>query len=423
MTGADPPPIRRVGAAARWGSAPLGVLLPVVVWYLWISVDRNAGWPVIPGVTPGWRTLLTTVPWPTALSVAILAAWFAWHALLDVLLPGPVVEGRPLRSGRRLRYRLNGLLALVITLGALASGVALGWLRPSVLHAELGPLLATATVFSAAFGLYLYAHGKRWPDDGATVQGNLASELFLGTARNPRWGGCDLKLFFEARPGLIGWIVLDLALAHAQYERTGTVSPAMVVVVACQVLYVVDYFVHEEAILSTWDIRHENLGFMLLFGDVVWVPFTYSLQALWLLQAGPGLPGWALAGVVALNLAGYAIFRTANLQKHRFRKDPERPVWGRRPEALRTAEGSLLLVSGWWGLSRHANYLGDLIMGLAWCLACGLTAPLPYFYIVFFTILLLHRERRDHRACAAKYGADWEAYTRRVRWRIVPWVY
>jgi protein-S-isoprenylcysteine O-methyltransferase Ste14 len=74
-------------------------------------------------------------------------------------------------------------------------------------------------------------------------------------------------------------------------------------------------------------------------------------------------------------------------------------------------------------MSRHVNYLGDVMMGLAWSLPCGFARPLPYFYVSYLTVLLVHRERRDHARCAEKYGADWEAYCARVRWRIVPGLY
>ena len=43
--------------------------------------------------------------------------------------------------------------------------------------------------------------------------------------------------------------------------------------------------------------------------------------------------------------------------------------------------------------------------------------------IIYFTILLVLRERRDHRMCAAKDGADWDAYCKRVRWRMFPGLY
>ena len=62
-------------------------------------------------------------------------------------------------------------------------------------------------------------------------------------------------------------------------------------------------------------------------------------------------------------------------------------------------------------------------MGLAWCLPTGFAHPLPYFYFVYFVILLVHRERRDHAMCLQKYGDRWEAYCRKVPWRIVPGLY
>ncbi len=40
-------------------------------------------------------------------------------------------------------------------------------------------------------------------------------------------------------------------------------------------------------------------------------------------------------------------------------------------KSLPTARGTKLLISGWWGIARHINYLGDLLMGLAWCLPTG----------------------------------------------------
>ena len=219
------------------------------------------------------------------------------------------------------------------------------------------------------------------------------------------------------------WVLMDLSFAAKQYELHGAVTTPMILVNAFQFLYVADYYYHEEAILSTWDIKHEKFGWMLCWGDLVWVPFLYSLQAHYLVDHTHELSWPAAAGIVVLNLAGYVVFRGANIQKHRFRKDPHSLVWGKPPEYIRTRRGSLLLVSGWWGVARHSNYLGDLMMALAWCLPAGFEHPLPYFYITYFTILLVHREWRDNAMCREKYGSDWDAYCRKVRWRIVPGIY
>jgi delta14-sterol reductase len=45
---------------------------------------------------------------------------------------------------------------------------------------------------------------------------------------------------------------------------------------------------------------------------------------------------------------------------------------------------------------------------LAWCLPTGFEAPLTYFYLIYFIILLLHRQIRDDEACKKKYGKDWD---------------
>jgi steroid 5-alpha reductase family enzyme len=163
---------------------------------------------------------------------------------------------------------------------------------------------------------------------------------------------------------------------------------------------------------------------MLAFGDLVWVPMTYSLQAFWLIDHMHDLPLWAAALILATNLLGQAIFRAVNNQKHTFRGDPDGArIWGRPVEYLQTRHGNKLLLSGFWGWSRHFNYVGDLLMAASWSLPCGFSTPLPWFYPIYFTILLIHRERRDHALCAEKYGADWDAYCARVPWRILPYVY
>jgi delta14-sterol reductase len=46
-----------------------------------------------------------------------------------------------------------------------------------------------------------------------------------------------------------------------------------------------------------------------------------------------------------------------------------------------------------------------------------------WLYPLFYVFLLFPRERADERRCAAKYGALWTEYEKRVPRRIIPWVY
>lgn len=66
----------------------------------------------------------------------------------------------------------------------------------------------------------------------------------------------------------------------------------------------------------------------------------------------------------------FIIIMTFNLGKQAFLKN-ELQLSLSGLETIATATGKRLLVSGWWGFVRHPNYLGDLLMALAWSLPCG----------------------------------------------------
>ena len=63
------------------------------------------------------------------------------------------------------------------------------------------------------------------------------------------------------------------------------------------------------------------------------------------------------------------------------------------------------------------------MMGLAWCLPCGFSHSIPYFYMLYFIVFLVHRELRDSSMCQAKYGKDWDTYCKVVPYRIFPYIY
>jgi protein-S-isoprenylcysteine O-methyltransferase Ste14 len=75
-----------------------------------------------------------------------------------------------------------------------------------------------------------------------------------------------------------------------------------------------------------------------------------------------------------------------------------------------------LLAGGFWGVSRHVNYLGEITQAVAIALATGYF-PAPY------VALMLTRQADDDKVCRAKYGPLWDQYTAEVRYRIVPRVY
>jgi protein-S-isoprenylcysteine O-methyltransferase Ste14 len=409
-----------------WGTAFWMVFLPVVVYYLFFSVRFNNG-DLLPHSSIDYApfgSFLDSIT-PTWKATAIYFSWFFFQMVLQAFIPGKTVEGRPVTDGSLLKYRLNGLVSFIITLVAVGAALWFKLIDFNIVYDNFGAMISVVTIFSYVFSLFLYFFGYK-TNQVDRVTGNFIHDYWMGVPLNPRIPpvtGFDLKFFCEARPGLILWVLINFFLMGVQYTKLGFVTLPMILVCAFHFIYIADYFWNEPAILTTTDIMHDKFGWMLVFGDLGWVPFTYVVQAFYLIDHAHDLPIWGAALIVVLNFLGYYIFRAVNIQKHHFRQNPEKPIWGKKPEYIKTKQGNLLLVSGFWGWSRHFNFLGDICMALAWCLPCLFGSVVPYFYVIYFVLLLIHRERRDNKRCAIKYGTDWDEYVKRVRWRIIPGIY
>ncbi|KAL3807337.1 hypothetical protein ACHAXA_001309 [Cyclostephanos tholiformis] len=377
--------------------------------------------------------------------ITLLLLDVGWPSWTDVVV---VVEGGGGGGGGGYR-QLRGILGRIFGPGGTGGGhssITFTKMTRTVLTFGRAPLtwlcdryamLAFVTIVYAIFlSTYLYAksffrddvndEGEGGKSAGPLLaaggnSGNHVYDYFMGRELNPRslGGTFDWKEFCELRPGLMGWMVLNMAMLMRQRERLGYVTGSMMLVNIFQGAYVWDALYQERAILTTMDITTDGFGYMLVFGDLAWVPFTYSLQARYLVDHDPLLSWPALAAIVAVNATGYLIFRGANGQKDAFRRDPDSAEVSHLTY-LRTMRGTRLLTSGWWGLARKINYTGDWIMGLSWCMLCGFDSVVPYFYAIYFAILLVHRSVRDDHMCREKYGDDWDKYRSMVPYRFIP---
>ena len=179
------------------------------------------------------------------------------------------------------------------------------------------------------------------------------------------------------------------------------------------------------------DIQHDRAGYYICWGCMVWVPSVYTMHTLFLV-ANPQLLSQPVA---ALYLAAgvFCIWSNydADRQRQEFRQTRgECLVWGAKPTFIAakytTTDGeqrtSLLLTSGWWGLSRHYHYIPEILASVFWCVPAQNQALAPYFYPFYLTLLLLDRSFRDDKRCADKYGSYWTLYCKAVEYKIIPGV-
>ncbi|RDX53389.1 ERG4/ERG24 ergosterol biosynthesis protein [Lentinus brumalis] len=408
------------------GALAICIGTPVVMYAMYFGCSEEYGgcsppvdWAAVAGALTSWRWWRGL--WDTQ-AASLYLAYYGFVVVSWYLLPGKFVQGLPMRNGQVKTYKVNAFASMLLLFGIVAGVLWRHGPQPfTIIYEKWVELLTASTLMSFALALGCYLASFR---DGALLalggnSGNFIYDFFIGRELNPSIGSLDLKSFNELRPGLMLWALVDIAMACTQaVRRGGHITDSMWLVVLFQCWYVADALYNESAVFTTMDITSDGFGFMLALAITI-EPFLYSLQARYLVFNPIELGPVYTAMILAVNLLGYYIFRAANGEKNDFRN-------GRNPKNLQyltTESGRKLLTSGWWGRSRHPNYMGDLLMALAWSLPTGFNTPLTYFYVIYFTILLVHRQQRDDEACRQKYGKDWEKYKSIVPWRILPYLY
>lgn len=359
-----------------------------------------------------WKSILASMTVANLVTATVVFAVFMLVLFLGSLwLPGREEQGMPQPDGSRLTYKLNGLLLMILVLVALGIGTfAWGW-SLSWLARNFWPMFVVVNLFSIALTLILTIQQP-------TSQHGIIGALWYGTQLNPIWFGVEIKIF-SYRPSLIGLALFNLSFLYLQYEQHQTITAAMWAYQGLTLFYLLSSFQYEHGMLSMWDIIEEKFGFMLIWGDYVVVPFFYCIPAFFLVDPTHALPLWMVILLCVTCVFGFWMFRGANSQKHQFKQDPSKPIWGKTPETV----GGRLLISGWWGIGRKLNYTGEILMYLSWTMLAGFHAFWPYLLPLWLVSLLLHRAWRDDQRCRAKYGPLWEEYCQKARFKMIPFLY
>jgi len=367
------------------------------------------------------RKAIPNLAWAAGIEIG----WILLHCLLYFLPIGSVVKGMPLRDGKTLTYNINALHIFFMCHIAAALLHLIGMIDLGVLAENFFALALMSVIITAVASVGLYIASYRSSNTLCALGGNSGNfiyDMWVGRELNPRIGSLDLKFMFELRPGLIGWSLLNWAHVARAYE-TGNLGSAIVLVSILESFYVFEALLFEAGNLTMMDIVVDGFGYMLCFGDLTWVPFIYTLKTRFLLLNPQHHDNIYLGFCMGMFAVGYMLFRCSNSEKDRFRKNPKDPRVAHL-KVMKTSAGKSLLISGYWGVCRHPNYVGDWLITTAWSLLAGTTYALPYFQPLYFAILLVHRQFRDEHSMEQKYGKeDWEKFCKLVPYRLFPYVY
>jgi len=345
---------------------------------------------------------------------------YAIITMLHYCLPGRRLTGyvRHSQTGELLKYRLNGRLVLIISMALWFLLGYMGWVSYDWLYTIRWYSLAGAFILGLIFSFLMVlpypSTGRSW-----------FADMFFGRLENPqsRNSRIDAKVWLY----LIGAVMLQLNVlsftAH-HYLVFGKISSSILLCAIMLTFFVWDYLSFEKVHLYTYDFFAERVGLKLGWGCLTFYPYFY-LISLWStvdLQ-NPNIPLWLLFCFGLFFISGWILSRGANMQKYFFKIHPEKTFLGIKPATISDGKNTLL-ANGFWGISRHINYLGEIIMSLAIALSVGYPGILwVWLYPLYYIVLLSMRQIDDDKRCSSKYGNLWEVYTKKVKYRIIPYLY
>ena len=385
------------------------------------------------GLFSGIFQIWAPVFWGSKTAWNILGIYAAIQLAFMKLLPGKKVYGPKTPNGYIPEYKNNGFLAFLLSIFLFwLFGFQLKVFEPGMIYDHFGEILGALSIFSLIFCLFLYFKGIYFPstpDSGSS--GNPVFDYYWGTDLYPHILGFNVKHFANSRFGMMSWPLLILSFAAKQHELYG-ISDSMMVSVALQLIYNAVFFYYESGYFKTMDIQEDRAGYYIIWGVMVWIPSVYTLTAHYLVLHPVHLGSVLSALFLFVGLISF--FTKTNMNRQRFnvrKNNGNHRIWGHQAKIIRAKytdkkgeeRESILLVDGWWGITRHFHYVGEILGALCWSLPALFYNFMPYFYVAFLTILLFHRAKRDDIKCRLKYGEYWDEYCKKVPYKVIPGIY
>uniref|UniRef100_T1IPN0 7-dehydrocholesterol reductase n=1 Tax=Strigamia maritima TaxID=126957 RepID=T1IPN0_STRMM len=402
-------------------------LIPVILMILCpISIHLLVKFGHMHHVNMTW----TEIIFGNVTSWTIVIIMILW-AFLSLIVPAKQYYGATTKSGFTPYYHDNGVLYHVTTSLLFIVTCYMFPSIPPTIYFNIPHLFSTLNIVALMFCTVLWVKGKYFPTEKEEPEKTgLIFEFYSGVELHPRIFDVDVKQFMNCRFGMMAWQLLIISYWAVSYETYGF-NWGITLTVTLQTYYITRFYYIESTYFSSLDVILDYEGFYMCWGCLVFMPgfFVYSVYSF---VANPPI----ISQFTALLLLPFGIiFMTltalVDVEKDIFKKsNGKRALWTNNPKFIR-AEYEIngkkvttrLLISGFWGVCRHLNYVFEIASYVVWSIPGYNLGILPLACPIFLIILTTHRTFRDDDKCLKKYGVAWEQYCKIVKYKMIPFIF
>ncbi|XP_046978050.1 delta(14)-sterol reductase TM7SF2 [Vanessa cardui] len=413
------------------GSAALSLLIPLTVFYILVSCSKSCS----------SISLLDIFKFQSVFNWFNSQVFFfvIGNFVLQALFLSIPIFGTKEVDEQGTKYCFNAFFSSFCTLNML---FALDYYKYLIIDSLLMSYLKMATAsYLIALFLVIILHLKSLKVDDRDLNpyatsGQVLYDLFMGRQIHCYFLKVNVKLWLSRISNISTLILAILIFKHGfsielieidsiswhkimEILDKVQVKPTLLVFSTMQIVYALYFIMGEKKIITTFYWQSEGLGYLQIVSSALY-PFYFTTISKYVADIDLQLSSNILIAACMLYLLGLIIMLISNNIKYEFRINPLQPSLTHL-DSMPTFHGKKLLVSNLWGILRHPNYTGDIMIHIALALPGILTrnviATVPALVTIF---VFLHRAWRDHNRCRRRYGAAWQRYCKRVPSVVIP---
>lgn len=324
-------------------------------------------------------------------------------------------------------YNDNGILAWGVTL--MLEGFTLQHCtieQRRDLFEDLGNFHQALNYYGIFISLYYYVNSclaNQEDLNEPVFSGNPIIDFYKGVELHSQNVFGDAKMVINSRVGMMLWGMINVLAVMASDAPNVLVSGYL------QLIYITKFFIWESGYAKTTDITLDRCGYYLFWGCISYVPSIYTSPTIYHYYYPND--NYNLISFLVFIFGVYSIYtnweidweRTYLREKCLYNSDENKP--GYIKAEYKTSDNKVnttyLVACGWMAVASNINYLFEILAALMWTLGGTLpTNIFCYTYVIYLTVLLVHRTFRLERKCSEKYGRSWKLYRNIVPYKIIP---